>query len=108
MMATRRDVLRSGGAIAALGAALSLTRDAAAQDAHAGHAARATGAAHQTSASDGGGGSTSARTQPPSVPDDGSYRPVVTLNGGSLPWRLKDGVKEFRLVAEPVKREFAP
>jgi FtsP/CotA-like multicopper oxidase with cupredoxin domain len=32
----------------------------------------------------------------------------VTLNGSSLPWRMKDGVKEFRLVAQPVKREFAP
>jgi len=36
------------------------------------------------------------------------YVPVVTPNGSSLPWVLKDGVKEFRLVAEPVKREFAP
>ena len=32
----------------------------------------------------------------------------VTLNGGSLPWRMKGGVKEFHLVAEPVEREFAP
>jgi FtsP/CotA-like multicopper oxidase with cupredoxin domain len=32
----------------------------------------------------------------------------VTLNGGSLPWRPNDGVKEFRLVAEPVVRELAP
>jgi len=37
-----------------------------------------------------------------------SYTPVVTLNGGSLPWRMNDGVKEFHLVAEPVQREFAP
>jgi FtsP/CotA-like multicopper oxidase with cupredoxin domain len=33
---------------------------------------------------------------------------VVTLNGGSLPCQMKDGVKEFRLVAQPVRREFAP
>jgi len=32
----------------------------------------------------------------------------VTLNGGSLPWRVRDGVKEFHLVAEPVERELAP
>ena len=32
----------------------------------------------------------------------------VTLNGGSLPWRTNNGVKEFHLVAEPVKRELAP
>jgi manganese oxidase len=36
------------------------------------------------------------------------YAPVVTPNGTSLPWRMVDGVKEFHLVAEPVKREFAP
>jgi FtsP/CotA-like multicopper oxidase with cupredoxin domain len=32
----------------------------------------------------------------------------VTLNGWSLPWRMKNGVKEFHLVAEPVVREIAP
>lgn len=36
------------------------------------------------------------------------YTPVVTPNGSTLPWEDKDGVKEFRLVAEPVEREFAP
>ena len=36
------------------------------------------------------------------------YRPVVTLNGWTLPWRMKDGAKEFHLVAEPVEREIAP
>jgi len=35
------------------------------------------------------------------------YTPVVTPNGSTLPWTSKDGVKEFRLTAEPVKREFA-
>ena len=36
------------------------------------------------------------------------YTPVVTPNGSTLPFTMKDGVKEFHLVAEPVKREFAP
>jgi FtsP/CotA-like multicopper oxidase with cupredoxin domain len=36
------------------------------------------------------------------------YRPVVTPNGSTMPWTMKNGVKEFRIVAEPVKREFAP
>ena len=36
------------------------------------------------------------------------YTPVVTPNGATLPWKMVDGVKEFHLVAEPVKREFAP
>jgi FtsP/CotA-like multicopper oxidase with cupredoxin domain len=36
------------------------------------------------------------------------YRPVATLNGWTLPWRMRDGIKEFHLVAEPVTREIAP
>jgi FtsP/CotA-like multicopper oxidase with cupredoxin domain len=36
------------------------------------------------------------------------YRPVVTLNGWTLPYRMNEGVKEFHLVAEPVVREMAP
>ncbi|MFZ5525570.1 MAG: multicopper oxidase family protein [Pseudomonadota bacterium] len=52
---------------------------------------------------------TSAVTQPPPLPPNGRpFNPVVTLNGWSLPWRMKDGVKEFHLVAEPVVRELAP
>ena len=48
-------------------------------------------------------------TQPPLAPPNGRpYRPVVTLNGWTLPWRMNGGVKEFHLVAEPVVREFAP
>ncbi|WP_028102431.1 multicopper oxidase family protein [Pseudoduganella violaceinigra] len=50
-----------------------------------------------------------AATTPPLMPPNGRpYNPVVTLNGWSLPWRMKDGVKEFHLVAEPVLREIAP
>ena len=48
-------------------------------------------------------------TQPPLISGNGRpYNPVVTLNGWSLPWRMKDGIKEFHLVAEPVVREIAP
>ncbi|MFZ5531175.1 MAG: multicopper oxidase family protein [Pseudomonadota bacterium] len=36
------------------------------------------------------------------------YLPVRTLNGWTLPYQLKDGVKEFHLVAEEVEHEFAP
>jgi hypothetical protein len=36
------------------------------------------------------------------------YTPVVTPNGSTLPWVMKDGVKEFHLTAQPVLREFAP
>jgi len=52
---------------------------------------------------------TSPTMQPPQLPPNGRpYNPVATLNGWSLPWRMKNGVKEFHLVAEPVVREFAP
>ena len=48
-------------------------------------------------------------TQPPLTPPDGRpYNPVVTLNGWTLPWRMKDGWKEFHLIAEPVVREISP
>jgi len=47
--------------------------------------------------------------QPPLPPGGGQdYQPVVTLNGWTLPWRMNGEWKEFHLVAEPVKREFAP
>jgi FtsP/CotA-like multicopper oxidase with cupredoxin domain len=53
--------------------------------------------------------STGPSTQPPRGPESGPvYQPVVTLNGWTLPWRMKDGWKEFHLVAEPVEREMAP
>lgn len=51
----------------------------------------------------------SAETQVPHAPGNGRpFHPVVTLNGWSLPWRMRHGVKEFHLVAEPVVREIAP
>lgn len=37
-----------------------------------------------------------------------AYTPVITPNGSTLPWKMEDGVKVFHLVAEPVKRQFAP
>lgn len=36
------------------------------------------------------------------------YQPVQTLNGWTLPYAIKNGVKEFHLVAEEVEHEFAP
>jgi len=84
-MITRRQMLKTGAAMLAGGAALS-------------QATRAVAAATGPAA-----------TQPPLPPAPGaSYTPVVTLNGSTLPWRMENGVKVFHLVAEPVKREFAP
>ena len=53
--------------------------------------------------------STSVLMEPPSEPSSGPwFNPVVTLNGWSLPWRMKNGWKEFHLTAEAVEREMAP
>jgi len=41
-------------------------------------------------------------------PTPAGYRPVRTLNGWTLPHRMKGGAKEFHLVAEEIDHEFAP
>ncbi|MGH8630797.1 MAG: multicopper oxidase domain-containing protein, partial [Burkholderiales bacterium] len=84
-MITRRELLKTGAALLASGAVSAAFRDAT--------------AAEQASAA----------TRPPlPAPAGASYTPVVTLNGWTLPWKMDNGVKVFHLVAEPVKREFAP
>lgn len=53
--------------------------------------------------------SSEAKTVPPPLPTTGRpFHPVITVNGWSAPWRMKDGWKEFHLVAEPIVREIAP
>ena len=45
----------------------------------------------------------------PAAPQSmGPHAPIVTPNNVTLPWTMNGGVKEFRLVAEMVRREFAP
>ena len=46
----------------------------------------------------------------PFVPPVGgpSYKPIITPNGLTLPWKMVNGVKVYHLVAEPVTHEFAP
>jgi len=44
----------------------------------------------------------------PAAQGAAGYTPVITPNGTTLPWKMVDGAKEYRLVAERVKREFAP
>ena len=40
---------------------------------------------------------------------DSRYRPVITPNGSSLPWKVVDGAKVFHLISEEVpNHEFAP
>jgi FtsP/CotA-like multicopper oxidase with cupredoxin domain len=104
-MTSRRNFLSITGMLAA-GASL-LSRTAAAQDhaGHGGHLEPAQPSAKRAKVTT--GPAPSARTEVPPLPADGAYRPVVTLNGSSLAWQVRDGVKEFRLIAQPVKRELA-
>jgi len=44
----------------------------------------------------------------PSQSSPAGYNPVRTLNGWTLPYTMKNGVKEFHLVAEEIEHEFAP
>lgn len=84
-MLTRRDLLKSGAALLAGGAALSHAQAALSAEALA------------------------ARTRRPiPAPHGARYTPVVTPNGSTLPWTMDNGVKVFHLIAEHVKREFAP
>lgn len=88
MMSDRRNFFRAAGAVALGATAVSRAGAASLPE-----------AVYQTSPN----------MQAPLVPNTGRpYNPVATLNGWTLPWRMKNGVKEFHLVAEPVVREFAP
>jgi FtsP/CotA-like multicopper oxidase with cupredoxin domain len=49
----------------------------------------------------------SGKTETFAPPTGPNYKPVVTPNGATLPWRMVDGVKVFHLIAEPVTHEFA-
>src|SRR4029453_1545913 len=77
------------GAAAAAGGALFARMIPTALAAEAGLKATSTGA-----------------TAPFSPPGIG-YKPVITPNGLTLPWKIVNGVKVFHLVAEPVPNEFA-
>ena len=51
------------------------------------------------------GGPIDVKPLPPVLPGKG-YKPVVIPNGGSLPFKIVDGVKVFHLVAEEVDHAF--
>ncbi|MBI2379497.1 MAG: copper oxidase [Gammaproteobacteria bacterium] len=86
---SRRNILISGAASLAAGALVSIKRAEAQEAPAAGHGQ------HDAAAT---------------APDAGvtGYRPVITLNGRSLPFRMRDGVKEFHVIAEEIEHEFAP
>ncbi len=77
------------------------------------HMLLASGSAALGSAAMGNAVSANAAAQPADEPvpvsrSPGNYKPVRTLNGWTLPYRMKNGVKEFHLVAEEIDHEFAP
>ena len=56
----------------------------------------------------GGAAAAASPTTPaPSRGQDGRT-PFITPDGKSLPWVMKNGVKEYHLIAEPIVREFGP
>lgn len=79
-MTSRRDFLSYTGA-----GALAATVGSVSGDVHAAQAPRA-----------------------PSANPNDAFLPTRTLNGWTLPYTMKNGVKEFHLVAEEVDHEFAP
>lgn len=86
-MSSRRDFLRTAGIAGGAVAASSVSRNLMA-------------ALPEPDFQD------SAETRvPPEPPNGAHFHPVTTPNGWSAPWRMRDGVKEFHLVAEPVVRE---
>jgi hypothetical protein len=56
----------------------------------------------------GGSAAAASLAQGQSAHPPAGYLPVRTLNGWTLPYKLKNGVKEFHLVAEEFEHEFAP
>ena len=85
-MTTRRQILKTGAALLTGGAVSATLRQASAAEQHA--------------------ADNSARQFPRRR--DKAIRRSSQLNGGSLPWKMDNGVKVFHLIAEPIKREFAP
>jgi FtsP/CotA-like multicopper oxidase with cupredoxin domain len=89
---SRREVLKSGGAVVAGGALLLTPRGRLFAESEFGEVPRETLAAPAAS---------------PAKPGV-DYQPVVVPNGKTLPWHEVNGVKVFHLIAEEVEHEFAP
>ncbi|MDZ4289941.1 MAG: copper oxidase [Prosthecobacter sp.] len=99
---SRRSLVAHAAALA--GSSLWLGQRASAKDPHAGHAhakpAAATGAPPGEAVSTG----VTEVFAPPGI----RYKPVITPNGQTLPWKTVGGAKVFHLIAEPVVHEFIP
>jgi len=107
---TRRGLLTGAATLIGGGALLHKARadDKNMHGGHGGHAEHAlhgSGAVKMTAAPK---AAVSTGKTEPLHPDGITYRPVITLNGKTLPWKRVDGVKVYHLIAEPVTHEFAP
>ncbi len=108
-MHTRRELLKSGAAVAG-GAAMGTTQ--AAQAGSSDQEARSAEPyylryedSHHWEASYSGGG-VDQPAQPPGEPGK-DYDPVVVPNGGKVPFKIVEGVKVFHLIVSEVDHEFA-
>jgi len=104
-MINRRDLLL-GSAAGLL--AINMPLEAQNMTAHEGHnmanMSQTTHTEHKQAES-----TTAQTTAPTTAPTTANgYRPVITPNGRTLPYRLHEGVKEFHLIAEEIEHEFAP
>ena len=93
---TRREVLAFGSA-AVVGSALVL------KEVQIASAEEGTGMAAKSQTP-----SPQSAPEVEAIHERGDFRPVLVPNGTKLPWKLKDGVKVFHLIAEEVEHEFAP
>lgn len=102
---TRRDIVTGVGVLAGAGlfARQADAADHAKHNNHAGH-----GAHGPKVAAPPGLVAKSTGTTEIFAPSGINYKPVTTLNGATLPWKMVDGVKVFHLIAEPVTHEFIP
>ncbi len=87
MSMSRRELLRRAGVAAVIPAAATLASSAYAQT------------SPSTAGADG---------KPAEAQRRRGHTPVRTLNGRTLGYRMVDGVKEYRLIAEEIEHEFAP
>jgi manganese oxidase len=99
-MVTRRNLLSWMGAGSLAGLTAAIGRGAFAQTGHEGHA--------MPGMKMPGMQETPKTAESPAPARARGYTPVRTLNGWTLPYKMKGGVKEFHLVAEEVEHEFAP
>jgi manganese oxidase len=98
-MVSRREVIVRGAAVAS-GLALLRAQTSRGVDVPGAEPPR-TGAAAETGTATG--------KQPPAPGEPGrDYTPVAVPDGSTLPWKVVNGVKVYHLIAEPVRREFAP